>query len=64
MNEIATVQTKPLTAAEIKAQVQSIQQVMEAVMKPDVHYGKITGGTVSKYYSEISKERRKRGPQL
>ena len=32
-----------LTAADIKAQVQRIQQVMQAVMKEDVHYGKIPG---------------------
>jgi len=33
----------PLTAAEIRAQVQLIQQVMEAVMVRDVHYGTIPG---------------------
>lgn len=32
-----------LTAAEIKANVQLIQQVLEAVMKKDVHYGVIPG---------------------
>lgn len=32
-----------LTAKEIKAQVNLIQQVMEAVMKKDVHFGKIPG---------------------
>ncbi len=34
---------KPLTAAQIKAQVQLIQEVMEAVMKKDHHYGIIPG---------------------
>jgi len=34
---------KPLTAAEIVAQVKLIQEVMEAVMVKDVHYGKIPG---------------------
>lgn len=34
---------KPLTATEIKAQVQVIQQVMAAVMVKDVHYGVIPG---------------------
>jgi hypothetical protein len=33
----------PLTAVEIKAQVQVIQQVMESVMIKDVHYGTIPG---------------------
>lgn len=32
-----------LTAADIKAQVQRIQQVMQAVMKENVHYGQIPG---------------------
>ena len=34
---------KPLTALEIKAQVNLIQQVMESVMKEGAHYGKIPG---------------------
>jgi hypothetical protein len=34
---------KPLSAAEMKAQVQKIQEVMAAVMKKDVHYGVIPG---------------------
>lgn len=34
---------RPLTAVEIKAQVETIQQVMAAVMKKDVHYGVIPG---------------------
>jgi hypothetical protein len=34
---------KPLTAAQIKAQVQLIQEVMEAVMIEGKHYGKIPG---------------------
>ena len=55
MSEL-TVQTKPLTAAEIKAQVQSIQQVMEAVMKPDVHYGKIPGTQKNTLYKAGSEK--------
>lgn len=34
---------RPLTAAEIKGQVQRIQEVMAAVMEKDVHYGTIPG---------------------
>lgn len=33
----------PLTAADIRAQVNLIQEVMQAVMKPDIHYGIIPG---------------------
>ena len=36
-------ETKPLTAVQIKAQVNLIQEVMQAVMKPNVHYGAIPG---------------------
>jgi hypothetical protein len=32
-----------LTAADMKQQVQRIQEIMEAVMKEDVHFGKIPG---------------------
>lgn len=32
-----------LTASDVRANVNLIQQVMDAVMKPDVHYGKIPG---------------------
>jgi hypothetical protein len=41
-NEVMEYQ-KPLTAVQVKAQVQLIQQVMEAVMVKDVHYGTIPG---------------------
>jgi len=41
-NEIVQYQ-KPLTAVQVKAQVQLIQQVMESVMLKDVHYGTIPG---------------------
>ena len=34
---------EPLTAVEIRAQVNLIQEVMKAVMKPDVHFGVIPG---------------------
>jgi len=48
MEEIATynvqaTDSRPLTAAQIKAQVNLIQEVMQAVMKKDVHYGVIPG---------------------
>lgn len=42
-NELAVVEARPLTATEIKANVNLIQQVMDAVMIKDVHYGKIPG---------------------
>ena len=43
MTELAISEARPLTAVEIRAQVQLIQQVMKAVMKKDVHYGTIPG---------------------
>lgn len=44
MNDaIERVEIAPLTAMEIRAQVNLIQEVMEAVMKEGVHYGKIPG---------------------
>jgi hypothetical protein len=42
-NEIEMYGKRPLTAAQIKAQVQLIQEVMEAVMIEGKHYGKIPG---------------------
>ena len=42
MNDIVEYQA-PLTAGQVKAQVQVIQQVMAAVMVKDVHYGVIPG---------------------
>ena len=42
--EIITIdQIQPLSVAQIKQQVQTIQQVMEGVMKDGTHYGKIPG---------------------
>jgi hypothetical protein len=41
---------RPLTAAQIKAQVQLIQEVMSAVMKEGHHYGKIPGTTKPTLY--------------
>ena len=41
-NEVMEYQ-RPLTAVQVKAQVQLIQQVMEAVMLKDIHYGTIPG---------------------
>jgi hypothetical protein len=37
------VQGRSLTAADIRQRVNTIQEVMSAVMKPDVHYGVIPG---------------------
>ena len=41
-NEVAVIE-ESLTAKDIHAQVQRIQQVMEAVMKKDTHYGVVPG---------------------
>lgn len=41
--EIVKAEIRPLTPQEITEQVNTIQKVMEAVMKPDVHYGIIDG---------------------
>lgn len=42
--EIITIdQVQPLSVAQMKQQVQTIQQVMEGVMKDGTHYGKIPG---------------------
>ena len=41
--DVAVRESTPLTAAQIKAQVNLIQEVMQAVMKKDVHYGVIPG---------------------
>jgi len=44
MNELAIIQPGQLqSAAQIRAQVNLIQQVMKAVMKPGTHYGTIPG---------------------
>lgn len=45
MNQVAVIEQtyKPLTAAEMQMQVNTIQHVMEQVMIKDVHYGKIPG---------------------
>lgn len=43
MNDLQVIEPRPATATEIKAQVQAIQSVLEAVMKKDVHYGIIPG---------------------
>ena len=42
-NGLAVVGATPLTAKEVKAQVNLIQSVMEEVMKDGVHYGVIAG---------------------
>jgi hypothetical protein len=42
-NAVIRYEEQPLTAAEIKAQVQRIQQILDAVMVKDVHYGTIPG---------------------
>lgn len=41
--ELAVYEQKPLAAADLKAQVNLIQDVMKAVMKDGEHYGKIPG---------------------
>ena len=43
MNELIPSENRAVTAADIKAGVQLIQQVMESVMIKDVHYGTIPG---------------------
>lgn len=43
MGEIATVEQGALSAVDIRAQVNLIQEVMKAVMKENEHYGKIPG---------------------
>lgn len=40
---LAVSDRNPLTARDIRAQVNLIQEVMQAVMKPDVHFGVIPG---------------------
>lgn len=43
MNDIVAFQEKPLTATDIRAQVNLVQEVMRAVMKEGTHYGTIPG---------------------
>ena len=43
MNDIIAFQEKPLTATDIRAQVNLVQEVMRAVMKEGTHYGVIPG---------------------
>lgn len=43
MNDVVVYQENRLSAAEIRANVNLVQEVMQAVMKKDVHYGKIPG---------------------
>lgn len=43
MNDMVIYQEQRLTAAEIRANVNLVQEVMQAVMKKDVHYGTIPG---------------------
>ncbi len=49
-NVVAIQQEKPLTAGEIKAQVQTIQHVLKEVMILDVHYGTIPGTKTPSLY--------------
>ena len=42
-NELAVYEQSPLTAADIKGQVNLIQDVMKQVMRENEHYGKIPG---------------------
>jgi hypothetical protein len=50
MNQIVSVQDKPLTVAEVKGQVQAIQQIMKAVMQEGVHFGTIPGTKTPSLY--------------
>ncbi len=43
MNELTLTENRNLTALEVQAQVNLIQEVMRQVMKEDVHFGKIPG---------------------
>ena len=43
MNDLVIQQEAPLSVAEIKAQVNTIQRVLRSVMKEGVHYGVIPG---------------------
>src|SRR6185437_15867643 len=43
VSTVSAAQGLVLTAQEVKAHIQRIQQVMKAVMKDGVHYGKIPG---------------------
>lgn len=43
MNEIVAAETQPLSVQQIKANIQTIQQVMAGVMKNGTHFGTIPG---------------------
>ena len=43
MKEMSLTENKSMTAGDVQAQVNLIQQVMKQVMKENVHYGKIPG---------------------
>jgi len=43
MKELTLIENRNLTAMDVQAQVNLIQEVMKQVMKEDVHYGKIPG---------------------
>jgi len=42
-NEVVTLENKPLSVNEVKAQINIIQKVLQGVMKRDVHYGAVPG---------------------
>lgn len=49
--EVAVYQPpKPLTAGEMRAHVNRVQEVMQAVMKPETHYGTIPGSKKPSLY--------------
>ena len=54
-NDLVTYR-KPMTAVEVRAQVQLIQEVMKAVMEKDVHYGVIPGTTKPTLYKPGSEK--------
>lgn len=43
MNELTVIENQPLTAAQVRTQVNTIQEIMKAVMKPGTHYGTVPG---------------------
>lgn len=50
MNELATIESGPLTMVQVVAQKRLIQEVMKAVMKENTHYGVIPGCKLPSLY--------------
>lgn len=49
-NEVTVYQATPLTAGEMRAHVNRVQEVMQAVMQRDTHYGTIPGSKKPSLY--------------